>query len=205
MAALLSLSGALLVAGPARADGYLDDWHPYQTFWGVHWSTAVPVTGMRSGFIDNTGWLGGGFEVQVGVWGRLALGVDCTWNWFDQVFPVLTVERGDFTFTGPAYRSLSAFTALGTARYYLTRGPVQPYLGAGLGGTWLTVRRQVVNQLDTTSSSGLAAAGEAGILFTVAPRLGLYLSGRYQFNLTTIPGVANPQWVAGQAGFAYYF
>jgi outer membrane protein W len=94
---------------------------------------------------------------------------------------------------------------VGTARYYLTRGAVQPYLGAGLGGTWITIRQQVVNLLDTSSTSGMAAVGEAGILFTVAPRLGLYLAGRYQWNLTTIPGVVNPQWVAGQAGIAYYF
>ena len=44
-----------------------------------------------------------------------------TWNFFDQTFSSLTLVQGDFTFTGPVYRRLSSFTALGTAHYYLTQ------------------------------------------------------------------------------------
>jgi opacity protein-like surface antigen len=200
--ALLALLCALVVARPARAAGYLDDWHPYQTYWGVGWSVPVPITAMRASYIDNPGWLGGTFDLRIGVVGRLALGVSANWNWFDQVFPFTTVQSGDFTFTGPLYRRLSAFTCLGTAHYYLTRGAVQPYLGVGAGGIWTSTLQQVVNLQQGGSNSGFAFAGEAGILFTVAERLGLYLSGRYQYNLTTLDGVRNPQWVAGQTGIA---
>jgi opacity protein-like surface antigen len=204
-AALLALGLALMGARPARAVGYLDDWHPYQTYWAVGWSAAVPVMSMRSGYIDNTGWLGGGFDIRVGVAGRLAVGVSGTWNWFDQTYSTLTLEQGDFTFTGPVYRRLSSFTGLATAHYYFTSGAVQPFVGVGVGGIWISTLQQVVNQSQDRSTSGLAVAGEAGLLFTVSERLGLYLSGRYQLNLTSIPGADNPQWVSGQAGIAYYF
>ena len=109
-AAVLALALALLGARPAVAKGYLDDWHPYQTYWAVGWSAAVPVTSLRAGYISNTGWLGGGTDLRIGVAGRLAVGVSGTWNWFDQTFPSLTLEQPDFTFTGPVYRRLSAFT-----------------------------------------------------------------------------------------------
>jgi opacity protein-like surface antigen len=205
VSALLVLSAAALYARPAQATGYLDDWHPYQTYWAVGWSPAVPLMGMRADFIGNTGWLSGGFDVQVGVVGRLAVGVNGTWNWFDQTFSRVTVEGSDYTFTGPLYRRLSAFTALATVRYYFTQGAVQPYLGVGAGGTWFSTLQQVVNLQQGTSNSGFAFTGEAGLLFTVAPQFGLYLSGRYQYNLTTLPGVKDPQWASGQTGVAYYF
>lgn len=204
-AILLVLASALGASRPARADAYLDDWHPYQTYWAVGWNIAVPVTSLRAGFVDNTGWLGGSVDIRVGVWGRLALGVDATSNFFDQTFSNLTVERPDYTFTGPAYRRLGAITVLGTAHYYLTQTAVQPFLGIGVGGVWLSSSQRIVNLSTGYYTSGLAVAPEVGLLFNVSARLGLYLSGRYQFNLTTLPGVKNPQWASGVAGFTYYY
>jgi hypothetical protein len=204
-ATFVALAASLLAARPARAEAYLDDWHPYQTYWAVGWSAAVPMTSLRSNFISNTGWLGGGFDIRIGVVGRLAVGVNGTWNWFDQTISSLTVQQGQLTFTGPVYRSLGAFTALATVHYYFTQSAVQPFVGVGLGGVWFSTLQQTVNRPQNTSTSGLAVAPEVGFLFNVAQRLGLYLSGRYQFNMTTIPGVKNPQWACGQAGLAYYF
>jgi opacity protein-like surface antigen len=201
----LALAVSLLAARPARAEAYLDDWHPYQTYWAVGWSAAVPVTSLRSSFISNTGWLGGGFDIRIGVGGRLAVGVSGTWNWFDQTFSSLTLQQGQLTFTGPVYRNLGAFTALATVHYYFTQSSVQPFVGVGLGGAWFSTLQQTVNRPQDADTSGLALAAEVGFLFTVAERLGLYLSGRYQLNLTTIPGVENPQWASGQAGIAYYY
>jgi hypothetical protein len=202
---LFALAASLLAARPARAAAYLDDWHPYQTYWAVGWSAAVPMTSLRSSYISDTGWLGGGFDIRIGVVGRLAVGFSGTWNWFDQTFSSLAIHQPDLDFTGPVYRSLGAFTGLATFHYYFTQTTVQPYVGVGVGGVWLTPLQQTVNRPQTSSTSGLAVAPEVGFLFNVAQRLGLYVSGRYQLNLTTIPGVTNPSWACGQAGLAYYF
>lgn len=204
-ATLLALAAVLLVARPARAEAYLDDWHPYQTCWAVGWNVAIPATSLRSSFISNPGWLGGSFDFRVGVAGRLAVGASATSSFFDQVFPSMTIDQADFTFTGPVYRRLSAFTALATVHYYLTQTAVQPYLGVGLGGVWVGSKQQIVNRTTTFYTSGLAVVPEFGFLLNVAPRLGLFLSARYQLNLTTFAGVTNPQWVSGLAGLAYYY
>jgi outer membrane protein W len=115
------------------------------------------------------------------------------------------VEQPSYTFTGPVYRRLSSFTALATAHYYLTQSAVQPFIGVGIGGGWFTARQQIVDRDVTTYTSGLAVAPEVGFLFSVAPRLGLVLSARYQYNLTTFGAVRNPSWVSAQAGVAYCF
>jgi hypothetical protein len=195
----------LCVAHRAHATGYLDDWHPHQTYWAVGWNVAVPVESLRSNWQTNPGWLGGGFDIRVGLIGRLALGASGTWNFFDQTYSSLTVEQPSYTFTGPVYRRLSSFTALATAHYYLTQSAVQPFIGVGIGGGWFTARQQIVDRDVTTYTSGLAVAPEVGFLFSVAPRLGLVLSARYQYNLTTFGAVRNPSWVSAQAGVAYCF
>jgi hypothetical protein len=204
-ATLFAVAAALVIARPASAQAYLDDWHPYQTYWAVGWSAAVPVTSLRSSFVSNTGWLGGGFDIRIGVAGRLALGVSATWNWFEQTYPSMTFHQPDYDFTGAVYRRLSAFTGLATAHYYFTQSAVQPFLGVGVGGCWTSTLQQVVNRQDATTASGLALVGEAGFLFNVAQQLGLFVSGRYQYNLVDFAGVKNAQWASGQAGVAYYF
>ncbi len=205
LTALLAALAVLLPARPARADAYLDDWHPYQTFWAVEWAPAVPVGTLRSGFVSTTGWLGGGFQVQVGVVGRLAVGVTGDWNFFDLTFPNLTIETPDYAFTGAVYRRLGSFAALATARYYLTQTAVQPYVGLGVGGLWISTQQRYVDRSANFYTSGLALAPEAGFLFNVAPRVGLFLGARYQVALTTFNGVTNPMWVSALAGFAYYY
>ena len=48
LAALVSLIAGLVVATPARGASYLDDWHPYQTYWAVGWNVAVPLGSFRT-------------------------------------------------------------------------------------------------------------------------------------------------------------
>lgn len=204
-AAALALLAVVAVARPARAAGYLDDWHPHQTYWGVNYEAAFPVGSLQTSFINNQGWLGGGFDVRVGVWGRISAGVNCTWNSFDQTFSGMTVERPGQTFTGSVYRKLAIFSARGTVHYYLTQSVFQPYVGLGVGGAWIQATQQVVNVEDSYPTSGVLLAPEAGVLWTVVPSLALTATARYQLALTTFAGVSNPQWLSGQVGIAYFY
>src|SRR5512135_3738482 len=108
LAALLALAAAL--PSPGHADGYLDEWHPYQTFWSVGWEAGFPVGSLNKNWVASPGWLGGGFDVRVGVWGRLSVGLAGTWNWFDHTYSNLTIQNPGSTYTGTIYRRLSAFT-----------------------------------------------------------------------------------------------
>ncbi len=110
----------------------------------------MPVTSLRAGFIDNTGLArAAAFDIRIGVVGRLAVGVNGTWNWFDQTFPSLTARAAaELHLHRPGLPApLAPFTALGTAHYYLTQAAVQPYVGVGVGRRLDLDRwQQVVNR-----------------------------------------------------------
>ncbi len=201
---LLSLA-LLSCASPARADAYLDDWHPSQTFWSVGWESAFPVGSLQQNWINRQGWMGGGFDVRVGVVGRLSVGVAGSWNWFNQTYSSLTVQDGPVTVTGPVYRRLSAFTLRATTHYYLTQTAVQPYVGVGIGAVFASTMQQSATLVRNGYTTALAVDPEFGILFNLVPRVAFYVLGRYEFTLASFSSVTHAQWIAAQAGIAWYF
>jgi opacity protein-like surface antigen len=206
----LAIAAALFLAAagaprPARATGYLDHWHPYQTYWAIAWQAAVPVLDLNQGFVGAPSWVGGAIAVRVGVLPRVAVGVAGDWNWFTDTVPFGVVERPDYTITGPSYRRLATYSVLGTLHWYMTQTAVQPYVGVGVGAVWFDTRVQSVDVKDSSAGVALAVAPEAGILFTIVPRFGFYASGTYHWTQATLYGVKNAQWVGAQLGAAYYF
>jgi hypothetical protein len=205
LALLTAALGALLHAGPARADAYLDDFHPNQTFWSAGWEVGIPVLDLRSQWVDALSPQSGQFEVRVGVLGRLSLGAAFNLNWFQQNFDSLQVQQGQYTFTGPVYRRFSAIGLRGTVHYYLTQTAIQPYVGAGVGVIWTSTRRQTATLQESTNSSYLAVDPEIGVLFNVIPRFAFYVLGRYQWTQASFAGVHNASWIGAQLGVAYYY
>ena len=202
---MLAAALLLLAGGTARADAYLDDWHPNQTYWSVGWEAGFPMGSLRSDWISNPAWLGGAFDIRVGVVGRLSVGVAGSWSWFSQTYPQLTVEKPPLTLTGPVYRRVSAFTLRATTHYYLTQTAIQPYVGVGVGVVWMSTFRQSATLKDEGSTSALAVSPEVGILFNLVPRVALYVVGRYEFTLADFATVTRSQWIAAQAGLAWFF
>jgi hypothetical protein len=201
----LAAAALLLPVTIARADAYLDDWHPYQTYWSVGWESGFPVGSLQRNWIDAPGWLGGAFDFRVGVVGRLSVGVTGTWNWFNQTYPQVTVTEPQVTVTGPVYRRLSANSLLATTHYYLTQSAIQPYVGVGVGVVWANTLRQSSNLKDGATTTALAVSPQVGVLFNLVPRVAFYVLGRYQFTLADFAPVQNAQWFAAQAGIAWYF
>jgi len=206
----LALAAALCLAvaaapRPARATGYLDHWHPYQTYWAVAWQAAVPVLELDQGFVGAPSWVGGALAIRVGVLPRIAAGVSFDWSWFTDTAPFGLVERPDYTITGPSYRRLATYTLLGTLHWYLSSGTVQPFVGIGVGPVWWDTRVQSVDVKDYAAGVALAVVPEAGLLFNVVPRFGFYVSGTYHWTQAALYGVKNAQWAGGQVGAAYYF
>src|SRR5512136_2361498 len=108
LAAIIALCAPV---SEVRADGYLDEWHPHQSYWSVGWEIGVPVDSLRSNWVGAVSPAGGQFEVRVGLMEHLSVGVALNYNWFSQTFPQTTVQLPDYTFTGSVYRRFSAFTA----------------------------------------------------------------------------------------------
>jgi hypothetical protein len=203
--ALRSLAATLLLAsGVARAGGYFDDFHPYQTYWSAGWDIGIPVGSLSSNWVKDVSINGMQFEMRVGIVGRLSVGLAFNYNWFDQNYPNVTVEQPSYTFTGPVYRRLEAFGVRATTHYYLTQTSLQPYVGIGIGVVWGSALRGTVNKKEEFFPTAFAVDPEVGLLWTIIPRFGFYALARYQFTLAGWADVKNAQWFSGQVGAAWY-
>jgi len=192
----LALVGLCYPAGEARADGFLDAWHPHQSFWSVGWEVGIPVNGLRTDWVNRASPAGGQLEVRVGLMEHLSVGIAGNFNWFDQNFS---------TVTGSVYRRLSAFALRGTAHYYLTSSALQPFVGMGVGCVWTATRRQAAAIQQNTYSSYLAVDPEVGFLLSTSDSFAFYVLGRYQWTAASFYDVKDAQWVGVQIGMGWFF
>ena len=202
---LLALAATCATPEMARADGFLDAWHPNQSFWAIGWEVGIPTTSFRSDWVNRVSPAGGQFEVRVGVMERLSVGVAMNYNWFDQNYSQVTVVYPEHTVTGPVYRRLRAFVARGTVHYDLPSTRLQPFVGVGVGGIWTQTRIQTADQARNAYSSYLAVDPEAGFLLSTSDSFAFYLLGRYQWTAASFYQVKNAQWVGVQIGMGWIF
>ena len=202
---LVALAALLVPPGQARADGFLDAWHPNQSFWSVGYEVGIPVTSFKNDWVGRVSPAGGQFAVELGIVERLSVGVALNYNWFDQNFSQVTTELPEFTVTGPVYRRLGAFTATGTVRYYLTSSRLQPFIGLGVGVVWTQTQIQAADQVRNSYSSYLAVNPEAGLLLNTSDSFAIYLRARYQATAASFYQVKNAQWIGLQIGMGWIF
>ncbi len=202
---LLALAALLVQPSQARADGFLDAWHPNQSFWAIGYEVGIPVNGLRNNWVNRVSPAGGQFAIQVGIVERLSVGVAMNYNWFDQNFSQATTLYPEFTVTGPVYRRLGAFTARGTVHYYLTSTRLQPFVGVGVGGIWTATRIQTADRVQNSYSSYLVVDPEVGLMLSTSDSFAFYLLGRYQWTTASFFEVKNAQWVGVQLGFGWIF
>jgi hypothetical protein len=200
----LALIPALFLAtGTARADGFLESGSQLPTLVSLSWEGVVPQGPMR-GFVDQTAWRGGELQIATGVARHLSLGMCASWNWVAQAFPSGSFQFPDATITGAAYRRVQLVGLRATLQWYLTGGPVQPWLGAGLGGGWHQSYLAVADVVRTGSAWHAAAEPRAGLLWTVSRGLAVNLQARYVFTTARIGDARDARWLAVDLGLAVY-
>jgi hypothetical protein len=192
---MIALSAAS--ASPARADGYLQSPYEHRTvLTTAGWELSVPVTDLRSNFINATSTTGVGLGVRFGLATQLSVGADLAWNRFQQSSALGDTLRMD------------AISLRGTAHYYFTGFEFQPYAGIGVGGLY---REAVLNVGPTQTGFGLCGGPELGLLLTVGRGLALNVQARYEFTTASFDVNGNPNWhvkfpswVSVQVGLAAY-
>ncbi len=200
---LALLPTVLLATGAARADGFLESGSQLSTLVSLSWEAVVPQGALRE-FIDQTAWRGGELQIGAGVARHLSLGMCASWNWVAQSFPSGSFQFPDATITGAAYRRLQLVGLRATLHWYLGGGPVQPWLGAGLGGGWHQSYLAVADVVRTASAWHAAAEPRAGLLWTVSPGLAVNLQARYVFTTARLGEAREARWLAVALGVAVY-
>ncbi len=199
----LLLLAALLAAGPARADGFLASRHGLSTLVGLGWEATLPQGSTRD-FIDRTSFRGGRLDLSFGVVSGLSLGLTGSWAWVTQSAALGTLPLAAGAVTGPAYNRAHLLDGLLTATWYMGRGPLQPYLGVGLGGGWHGTYRAVASVAREESGWHGSAAARAGLLWTVRPGFGIDLQVRPTFSNARLGESTRASWLSIGLGLAAY-
>ncbi len=193
----------LLAAASARSDGYVESPHRLTTLVGVTWEGGVPLTSMR-GYADQLSYRGGQVEVRFGLVRHLSVGLATSWNWFSQTFPTRSVQYPSATVTGRAYDRVQLITLRATAHWYLTDGPVQPYLGAGIGAAWVSDYQSVSTLATSDSRFALTVDPQLGILVSVGRGLAIDVAARWHYTRARFAQVENANWAGLAVGVAAY-
>jgi hypothetical protein len=198
-----AVAALLLAGGLARADGYLDNPYRLTALVSIGWEIGVPVGSLRD-FASATSIRGGVFEARIGIVRHFSLGLSTTWNWFSKNSSQETLTFPNSNVTGAVYQRVQFFTLRGTGHWYMTDGPLQPYLGLGLGVAWNNAYREVADVSISENGFNFAGDPQLGLLWTVAQGLALNVQARFQFTFTKFFDVKNAHWLGIDIGMALF-
>lgn len=192
-----------LLAGAARADGFQDTAYRRSTLLSVTWEVGVPLAGLRD-YVDEPGLRGGQLEIRRGVARRLSLGLAATWSWLAQSHAWKSVEYANATVTGPLYQRVRLATVRGTGHWYLSGGPLQPYVGVGAGALSYETYRNVAGSVETGSGWTAVVDPQFGVLWSIGRGLAVHVQAHFLYSRARFSGVDDARWLGIQAGLAGY-
>ncbi len=192
--ARVAIASLLLLAGSAsRAQDQYPQYGTYaakdgfqlgQSLVVVNWEIAAPIYGFHNYISD---WSLRGFSVEGRrmIRPKISLGGSFSWNRWSQTYNNLSIPVSgganagisNGVLSGPIYRYADMFALRALAHYYLMEGPIQPYVGVGIGGVWGYSYQQVVDLTTAQNGFYFIIDPEVGALIQVAK------SGTSSFNL----------------------
>jgi hypothetical protein len=196
--------GVLVAASAASAQGY-QSYRPASSALIVNYEIALPIGSLNDDFISDTSWRGFSIEYRSMVAPRFSAGVGFTYNRWDQTFSNISIDAGNpgGVFSGPVYRDTDQFAVKALGHYYFIEGPLKPYAGIGLGGSWSYAYAQTADLTRSDNNFDFIAAPELGFMLTFAKGASsVGLNGAFRYNFTTADflGVSNAQSVVFVAG-----
>ncbi len=197
MIARVAVIGALLAAGTAHAQDFAT-YKPRQSMYILNYEVSSAVGSFSDKGIKDTSWRGIGFEGRSWLNDRFSVGFGFDFNRFSQTFSNLTTTTaGGGTLSGPVYRYADQFALKGVAHAYLLRGgPVEPYVGLGLGGVWSYAYGQTADLAKTDNTFDFIMSPEVGITLALArgaSTAGLNLAFRYNYSTADFLQVKDAQ------------
>jgi opacity protein-like surface antigen len=196
--------GALLAAGGAHAQDF-ETYRPKQTMTMFNYEMSSPIGSFKDDFVSDTSWRGFSFEARSMVKPRLSVGIGFNFNRYDQTYDELTQNLANGgTLSGPVYRYADQLAIKGLIHYYLREGqPLQPYIGAGIGGAWTYAFAQSADLANSDDGFDFIVSPEAGLTFTAAhgaSSLGLNAAIRYNYSTADFLQVDDAQSVTVVVG-----
>ncbi len=179
----------LALARAADAQWY-ETYRPRETMYLFNYEVSNALGSFSDKFVSETSWRGFGFEGRSMVRDQLSLGLGFDFNRYSQTHPMLTqAAHNGGTISGPVYRYADQFAIRALAHYYLMRGPMQPYVGLGIGGVWSYSFQQIADLQASQDGFHFIIDPEIGLLYQLMrgrTSLDLNLAFRYTFTTSDV-------------------
>jgi opacity protein-like surface antigen len=155
-----------------------------QQYYSAAWSVALPVFDY-SEYISSVSLNGAAFQMQFFIQEKVTAGVSFGWNtYYAEVPNALYIPSPDVAVSATSYRYLNAMPLKASVNYFFGTNPkIQPYIGLGLGATYMT-EHAVVHQVNFWDAQwGFLAAPEIGMFIPLPYRLGIHFSATYSVSM----------------------
>ncbi len=190
----------LLAGATARAQNLSESYHSPKSLYLVNWEITQPTGKFGSDYIDELSLRGVSVEGRYFLRHNVSLGLSFSWNRFVQTHDNASMPINNGTATGPVFRDLSMFAIRGIGHFYLLNGPLRPYVGAGIGGSWDYAYQQTADLSRHQSNFDFIVSPEVGLIYNfpaMGGSLGLNGAIRYTYTTATVGNVKDTEaWAA---------
>jgi hypothetical protein len=207
--AYIAIASTLLFGGNALAQDAstlaATGYHAPKSLYFLNWEITKPV-GNFANYTDSTSLRGFSFEGRNFVRDNVSVGLSFSWNRFYQTFDNASFDINNGTVTGPVYRDAEMFAVRGLAHFYLMKGPLRPYVGAGIGGSWDYAYQQSADLSRSQSNFDFIVSPEAGLMYNIErgwSTIGLNLALRYTYTTATVGSIHDTQSAGLILGLAF--
>lgn len=149
----------------------------------ANYTIASPSGSFRD-FVQDASWRGWTANLLYGIDDKLSVGLGLGFHDFYQKYPraVYNLQEGG-EISAVVTNSLQTIPIMAAVQYnFLPEAPVQPYIGAGVGGNIIIYNQYLGEFANTANGFGFALRPEAGIYIPINRRgFGINLNGIYNY------------------------
>ncbi|MCO5234685.1 MAG: porin family protein [Chitinophagaceae bacterium] len=151
----------------------------------LNYSVGIPTGSFKSDMVSNTSFRGWNANLLYGITDKVSLGLEAGFNDYHQKYARQLYDTKSGTVSGVLSNSVQTVPVMLKGRFNLApAAAIQPYLGAGVGGNFVTYN-QYLGEFSSGSKSGLyfAASPEIGfsVPFSKGGTSGITVGGKYNF------------------------
>lgn len=173
-----------------------------QSMHGMTYNTGLTM-GDANDYISAYSWRGVGFEGRYFQNSNLTIGWSFGWNTFYEGLDG-SFENGTTTLTGKQYRYINTMPIHITTHYYFGEdGDVQPYIGAGVGTSWIEKRTDMGLYSSNVNKWHFSFAPEVGVIFPASVSSNFYISAKYNYAVKTSETMSY-SYLGINVGFLWY-
>jgi len=137
--------------------------------------------------------------------GSVGIGVDISWNVFDEKKDYASYTDGTKTLSGVQFRYTGALPMLATLDYYFKPGEdLNPFIGLGVGTVYTHNDVDMGLYYSQKDAWHFAVKPEAGFIFKASHDMGVILVAKY-FNALSTDDVAARNYLTVNVGLAWEF